>query len=82
MTPVPSPELCRRIERMAREDERDGEIGPWSTSEKIAVCLVLNRHDWLTAIGYTMLEACDRINAGGEDWLAACQLVRSMWDEP
>jgi hypothetical protein len=82
---VPSPDICRRIEHMARIDKDTEMLGPWSTGEKLAVCVVLNRHDWLTAMGYTILEALARLNSGGEDWVGACQLVRAMWhddDEP
>lgn len=61
------------IERRALEDQADNELGPWSTGEKLAVCLVLDRYDWLQAMGYSMLEAVDRL---GEDWLAAAQQVR------
>lgn len=59
-----------RIVRMARTDIEVGSLGPWSTGEKLAVCLVLNRGDWLTRMGFTMLEAIDRV---GPDWMAACQ---------
>jgi hypothetical protein len=61
-----------RIVRMARTDIEVGSLGPWSTSEKIAVCIVLNRGDWLTRIGYTMLEAIERL---GPEWLAASHLA-------
>jgi hypothetical protein len=65
-------DIAQRIVVMARTDIEVGELGPWSTGEKIAVCIVLNRGDWLTRIGYTMLEAIDRL---GPDWLAGCQIA-------
>jgi hypothetical protein len=79
---VPSPDLCRRIDSMARQSKDWDEVGPWSTGERLAVCLVLNRPDWLKEMGYTMLEAIDRIESGGEGWIAACRLVQKMWDVP
>lgn len=81
-SPVPRPELCRRIESMARQSKEWDEIGPWSRGEQMAVCLVLDRHDWLQSMGYTMLEAIDRMRSGegADDWLAACLLVQKLWD--
>lgn len=61
-----------RITRLARTDIDVGALGPWSTGEKLAVCLVLNRGDWLTRMGYTMLEAIDRV---GPEWMAACRIA-------
>jgi hypothetical protein len=77
MKMMPSMDVCRRIETMARQDAHQKQLGPWSTGEKIAVCLVLDRADWLKKMDYTMLEAIDRL---GEDWLDACQFVRKMWN--
>lgn len=64
--------IAQRIVVMAQADIEVGTLGPWSTGEKIAVCLVLNRGDWLTRIGYTMLEAIDRL---GPDWLEGCHIA-------
>lgn len=67
------PSIAERIESMALTDREAGSIGPWSTGEKLAVCLVLDRPDWLKTMNYTMLEAVDRL---GPEWLDACQEVR------
>ncbi|TSD59051.1 hypothetical protein FFI97_005760 [Variovorax sp. KBS0712] len=37
-----------------------------STGEKVAVALVLNKADWLAAVGYTMAEAIERAGS----WVA------------
>lgn len=37
-----------------------------STGEKLAVALVLNRFDWLQAMGYTIAEAIERV---GSQWV-------------
>jgi hypothetical protein len=39
-----------------------GEWPGWSMGEMLAVALVLNDHASLTAIGYTMVEAFDRLD--------------------
>lgn len=38
-----------------------------STGQKVAAALVLNRHDWLTEIGYTIAEAIHRLDEGWTD---------------
>jgi hypothetical protein len=46
----------------------DGE-GAWSvmsTGERLAVALVLDRHDWLQRMNYTMAEAIGRV---GPEWV-------------
>lgn len=90
---MPDPALCRRIERMAKgaaahpdyedsklEASRDPSrfIGVLSTGERLVVCLVLNRSDWLNFLGYTMLDAIDRV---GEEWMAAAHVVAAMWED-
>jgi len=40
--------------------------GPLSTGEKLMAALALNRPDWLARMGYTMVEALERI---GDEWL-------------
>ena len=45
-----------------------GGWGPMSTGQKIAAALVLDRHDWLNEMGYTMAGAIARLDA---DWLRA-----------
>jgi hypothetical protein len=37
-----------------------------STGERLAVALVLNRHDWLTRMNYTMADAIGRV---GPAWV-------------
>lgn len=52
--------------RKAREAKHGGEQA-WavqSTGEKVAVALVLNRADWLTAMCYTIAEAIERSGDG------------------
>lgn len=41
--------------------------GPLSTGEALMAALALNRPDWLARMGYTMVEAMERI---GQPWLA------------
>lgn len=38
-----------------------------STGEKLAAALILNRHDWLSMMGYTIAEALARV---GAEWVA------------
>lgn len=61
-----------RLEMMVKADQHTGVMGPWSSGERLAVALVLNRHDWLEAMEHTILEAVARLEP---DWLAACQVV-------
>ncbi|WP_096807590.1 hypothetical protein, partial [Xanthomonas citri] len=42
---------------------RLGEPGPLSTGEALTAALVLNRHDWLAEMGYTIAQALDRIDS-------------------
>ena len=59
----------RHLLEKARDAKRGGREA-WtvlSTGEKVAVALVLNRVDWLTAIDYTIAEAIERT---GPEWLA------------
>lgn len=44
-----------------------GGMGTLSTGEALAAALVLNRFDWLGKMGYTIVEAIDRI---GPEWVA------------
>ena len=53
--------LQRTIE-IARAAARLGEPGPLSTGEALTAALVLNRHDWLADMGYTVAQALDRID--------------------
>ncbi|MEP9609046.1 hypothetical protein [Xanthomonas perforans] len=54
--------LQRTIE-IARAAARFGEPGPLSTGEALTAALVLNRHDWLAEMGYTIAQALDRIDS-------------------
>ncbi|AMU99475.1 hypothetical protein [Xanthomonas citri] len=54
--------LQRTLE-IARAAARMGGPGPLSTGEALTAALVLNRHDWLTDMDYTIAEALDRIDA-------------------
>ncbi|CAD0322015.1 MULTISPECIES: hypothetical protein [Xanthomonas] len=53
--------LQRTIE-VARTAARMGGPGPLSTGEALTAALVLNRHDWLAEMDYTIAEALDRID--------------------
>lgn len=61
-------------------EARDHGMGPWSTGEKLMVALVLNDSDQLKSMGYTFLEAFQRVQYGAAsmsneptDWLRAVQ---------
>jgi hypothetical protein len=64
--------LATRINRMADDCERSNSPGPYSTGEKLAVAVLLDRHDWLRAMDYTILDAIDRI---GDDWMRAVMVA-------
>ncbi|MFA8630567.1 hypothetical protein QT937_017395 [Xanthomonas campestris pv. campestris] len=53
--------LQRTIE-VARAAARMGGPGPLSTGEALTAALVLNRHDWLAEMDYTIAEALERID--------------------
>jgi hypothetical protein len=64
----------RQLRQKALDAVRGG-IEAWrpqSTGEKLAVAMVLNRHDWLEEMGYTMAQAIDRIEW---NWLQAIPVV-------
>ncbi|HYG08247.1 MAG TPA: hypothetical protein VD865_17800 [Stenotrophomonas sp.] len=52
----------QRIVEVTRAAVRMGEPGPMSTGEALTAALVLNRHDWLMDMGFTIAEALDRID--------------------
>ena len=62
----------------AKRDDRDA----WSvqsTSERVAVALVLNRADWLAEMDYTIAVAIER---SGSDWVAIIpQVARQLAEE-
>jgi hypothetical protein len=73
-----------RYEHLLRKsrDARRGGHDAWgvqSTGEKVAVALVLNRADWLTQIGYTILEAIER--SGAESVTVIPQVARQLAEE-
>lgn len=55
----------------------DAAHGGWnaqSIGEKLMAALVLNRHDWLNDMGYTIPQALDRV---GASWVAVIAVVAS-----
>lgn len=46
---------------------RDGHFNVLSTGEKLAAALVLNQPEWLAKMGYTMVEAIERV---GPAWMS------------
>jgi len=48
-------------------------LGVFSTGERLAVALVLDRKDWLEEWRYTMLDAVDRL---GTEWFRAALAVQ------
>lgn len=59
-------------------DASHGGFGLLSTGEKLATALVLNRADWLSAMGYTMADAIRRIEG---DWLAAVPVAARIIED-
>ncbi|WP_421576617.1 hypothetical protein [Stenotrophomonas maltophilia] len=51
-----------RAIQVALSAKRMGHTGPLSTGESLTAALVLNRHDWLTEMDYTIAQALDRID--------------------
>jgi hypothetical protein len=78
-TALSSP-LAARLLRMAAHAARDEvsdetTLGMLSAGERLAVALVLDRHDWLRAESTTMLQAMKRL---GPEWLEAAVTVQNM----
>ncbi|MEA0694281.1 hypothetical protein VDQ15_00295 [Xanthomonas campestris pv. campestris] len=69
--------LQRTIE-IARAAARLGEPGPLSTGEALTAALVLNRHDWLADMGYTVAQALDRIDSDTVQHLRDAERVLSV----
>lgn len=70
------PALVERILRMADAVEADPpHIGVFSTGERIAVALVLDRQDLLTKYWGSILESVERL---GEDWFKAALMAQRM----
>lgn len=51
-----------RVINVALFAKRRGDTGPLSTGEALTAALVLNRHDWLKEMDYTIAQALDRID--------------------
>lgn len=69
-------EILRKVEIVAADENL---FGVFSTGEKLAVALVLDRKDLLDEVngGYTMLEAIERL---GEEWTRAAIAVQKATD--
>jgi len=51
-----------RVIQVSLFAKRNDGTGPLSTGEALTAALVLNRHDWLTDMDYTIAQALDRID--------------------
>jgi hypothetical protein len=72
MPASPTP-LETRLSEMADACAADPKHrGVLSSSEQLAIAIILNREDWLSEWNYTMLEAVDRI---GPEWMIAAHRV-------
>jgi hypothetical protein len=71
-------DILRMVKRVVADENR---FGVFSTGEKLAVALVLDRKDLLAEVngGYTMLEAASRL---GAKWLDAALAVQRNGDFP
>ncbi len=71
-----NPETVRIIERLVEVFLKDeARIGVWSTGERIAVALVVDRPELVKEVWGTMLEAVERL---GPEWFdAALQVQRN-----
>lgn len=52
-----------RVIQVSLQAKRMGQPGLLSTGESLTAALVLNRHDWLAEMGYTIAQALDRIDS-------------------
>jgi len=59
-----------RVIQVALSAKRMDDTGPLSTGESLTAALVLNRHDWLADMGYTIAQALDRIDSDTIEHLA------------
>lgn len=71
--PCPSRSVAKRLRMLAQTDRDAGRPGAGSISERIAVALILDRADWLTDMGCSMLDATQHLDAV---WLQACRDVQ------
>lgn len=69
--------------RIAMEQYGGHPNGAWSTGEKLAVALVLDDTDYITAMGYTVLEAATRVHSGMAEPVPAdiCTYLRGVQNE-
>lgn len=51
-----------RVNNVALFAKRRGNTGLLSTGEALTAALVLNRHDWLNEMDYTIAQALDRVD--------------------
>lgn len=51
-----------RVIQVALFAKRNDGTGPLSTGEALTAALVLNRHDWLTEMDYSIAQALERID--------------------
>ncbi|QGJ67835.1 hypothetical protein FDU21_16760 [Xanthomonas oryzae pv. oryzae] len=51
-----------RVIAVSRAAQAYDDPGPLSTGEALTAALVLNRHDWLADMDYTIAQALDRID--------------------
>jgi|ERR1700751_673041 hypothetical protein len=72
---VASDRMRRLIRMVAAVARREEAYRALSTTEKIAVALVLDRHDLLADEEHTMLQAMKRLEAG---WLEAAHAIEQM----
>lgn len=54
------------ILRICVEARRDNSPGPLSTGEALAAAIVLDRPEWIKAMGYTLAEAIARVDDDGQ----------------
>lgn len=71
------PEL-RHIVSVCRSAAARGGVGVLSTGEMLAAALVLNRADWLAEVGYTIVEALERV---GPDWVVRLGAARRIMED-
>ena len=74
LKPITADSVLQRLREMCEADSAEGVLGPWSSGEKIAVALTLDRLDWLTSLNLSALEAIDRLPA---HWRDACVRLQS-----
>lgn len=66
-----------RIVEIARFMKKNKGPGPLSMGEALTGALVLNRHDWLKKMDYTIAQALDRIDTDTVQHLAYAERIIS-----